>query len=286
MKHFGIALILAGMGWLSASAQVTLDLRLDQNEFLPGESMPLAVKITNMSGQQLHFGADPGWLTFNVESTDGFDVVKISEVPVPGEFDLFSSQAGTKFVDLAPHFQINRTGHYKVTAVLHLKDWAASIVSPPKDFDVVNGAKLWSQNFGVPSAGGPPEMREYSLEKANYLRSQLRLYLQLTDAAESRIYKVIALGPMVSFGYPEEQVDRTSQLHVLWQTGAQSFSYCVISTDGLVVQRDLYDLIDSRPRLKVDDNGDVAVVGGNKRIPANDIPTVHPPDALPPLTQK
>ena len=283
MKHFVIGLILAGMAWLHASAQVTLDLRLAQNEFLPGESIPLAVKITNLSGQKLHFGGEPGWLTFSVESTDGFDVVKNSEVPLPEEFDLFSSQAGTLHVDLAPSFQISRTGHYKVTAVLHLKDWAASIPGTPKEFDIVNGVKLWSQNFGIPTSAGPPEMREYSLEKANYLREQLRLYLQLTDAAESRIFKTIALGPMVSFGFPEQQVDRVSQLHVLWQTGAQSFSYCVISPDGEILKRDLYELINSRPKLNVDDNGEVSVVGGMKRIPATDIPPVHPPDELPPL---
>jgi len=36
----------------------------------------------------------------------------------------------------------------------------------------------------------------------------------------------------------------------------------------------------------VDDNGDVSVVGGVKRVPAADIPTVHPPDSLPPASQK
>ncbi len=286
MRLFSIALMLAALGWFRAAAQVTVDLRLDQNEFLPGEAIPLAVKITNQSGQQLHFGGGPGWLTFGVESTDGFNVVKISEVPVPGDFDLFSSQSGTLHVDIAPSFQLSRIGHYKITAVLHLKDWADRINSPPKDFDLVTGVEIWSQQFGLPSAGGPPEMREFSLQKANYLREQLRLYLQVTDAAESRIYKVVALGPMVAFGYPEEQVDRNSELHVLWQTGAQSFSYCVVSPDGAVVQRDLYELVNSRPKLKVDENGDVSVVGGVKRVPAADIPAVHLPDALPPVSQK
>ncbi len=278
--------MLATFGWFRATAQVTVELRLDQTEFLPGESIPLAVKITNQSGQQLHFGGQPGWLTFGVESSDGFDVVKTSEVPVPSDFDLFSSQSGTLHVDIAPSFQLSRIGHYKITAVLHLKDWPASINSPPKEFDLVNGVQIWSQQFGLPSAGGPPEMREFSLQKANYLRQQLRLYLQVTDAAESRIYKVTALGPMVAFGYPEEQVDRNSQLHVLWQTGAQSFSYCVVSPDGHLLQRDLYELVNSRPKLKVDENGDVSVVGGVKKVPASEIPTVHPPDALPPVSQK
>jgi hypothetical protein len=272
---------------LRASAQLTVEISMDQDEFLPGEAVPLAVKITNLSGQQLHFGADPGWLTFSVESVDGLNVVKKSEVPVLGQFDLFSSQLGIKRVDIEPSFDISRIGRYKVTAYLHIKDWAVTVNSQPATFDVITGAKLWSQNFGVPSTNGVPEMREFTLEKANYLREQLRLYVQLTDARESRVFRVFALGPMVSFGYPEEQIDRTSQLHVLWQTGGQSFSYCILSPDGVVLHRDVYDIFGgSRPKLNVDDNGDVSVVGGVKRVPASEIPQVQMPDALPPALSK
>ncbi len=283
MKTFVIALILAGLTCFRAAAQISVEVKTDQDEFLPGEAVLLAVKITNLSGQQLHLGADAGWLTFSVESTDGFDVVKISEVPVQGSFDLFSSQAATKLVDIGPHFEMIRTGRYKVTALLHIKDWSATITSPPKSIDVVNGAKLWSQNFGVPTTSGVPDMREFTLEKANYLRSQLRLYLQLTDAAETRVYKVVPMGPMVSFGFPEEQIDRNSELHVLWQTGAQSFSYCVVSPVGEIVQRDTYDLFNSRPKLKVSDDGEVSVVGGVRRVPASEIPAIQSPASLPPM---
>ncbi len=286
MKTFAIALVLSGMVLLRASAQLTVEISMDQDEFLPGEAVPLAVKITNLSGQQLHLGADPGWLTFSVESVDGMNVIKKSEVPVLGQFDLFSSQLGIKRVDIEPSFDISRIGRYKVTAYLHIKDWAVTVNSQPATFDVITGAKLWSQDFGVPSTNGVPEMREFTLEKANYLREQLRLYVQLTDARESRVFKVFALGPMVSFGYPEEQIDRTSQLHVLWQTGGQSFSYCILSPDGVVLHRDTYDIFSSRPKLNVDDNGDVSVVGGLKRVPASEIPQVQMPDALPPALSK
>jgi hypothetical protein len=281
MKTFVIALALTGLVLFRASAQVSVDITTDQDEFLPGEAVPLAVKITNQSGQQLHFGVDSSWLTFSVESVDGFAVVKNSEVPVQGAFDLFSSQAGTKMVDIEPYFQMNRTGRYKVTAVLHIKDWSVTIASQPKIFDVVNGVKLWSQAFGMPSTSGIPEMREFSLEKANYLRQQLRLYVQLTDANESHVFKVAALGPMVAFGYPEEQVDRGSQLNVLWQTGARTFNYCLIAPDGSIVRRDTYDLVTSRPKLKVDEDGNVIVVGGVRRIPASEIPAIQSPAALP-----
>jgi len=51
------------MAFFRASAQVDIDLSLDQDYFLPSEAIPLAVKITNRSGQQLHLGADADWLT-------------------------------------------------------------------------------------------------------------------------------------------------------------------------------------------------------------------------------
>src|ERR1700679_3174953 len=286
MKTFAIAFILSGMVLLRASAQLTVEISMNQDEFLPGEAVPLAVKITNLSGQQLHLGADPGWLTFSVESVDGFNVRRESEVPVPGQFDLFSSQAGITHVDIEPSFDISRIGRYKVTAYLRIKDWSVTVNSQPATFDVITGAKLWSQDFGVPSTNGVPEMREFTLEKANYLREQLRLYVQLTDASESRVFKVFALGPMVSFGYPEEQIDRTSQLHVLWQTGGQSYNFFIPSPDGVVLHRDIYDIFGSRPKLNVDDNGDVSVVGGVKRVPASEIPQVQMPDALPPALSK
>ena len=122
-----------GLAWLtlfSASAQVTVDLVLDQDQFLPTETLPVAVRITNRSGQPLHLGADADWLTFRVESVNGSVVVKKAEVPVQGEFDLGSSQVATKRVDLAPYFVLTRQGDYRVTATVRIKDWGVEIPSP------------------------------------------------------------------------------------------------------------------------------------------------------------
>ena len=137
------------MAFFRASAQVDLDLSLDQDYFLPSETIPLAVKITNRSGQQLHLGADADWLTFNVEADDGFVVIKNAEVPVTGAFDLETSQLAIKRVDLQPYFSMTKPGRYHVIATLHIKDWSAQMASQPKHFDVIAGAKLWSQDFGV-----------------------------------------------------------------------------------------------------------------------------------------
>jgi hypothetical protein len=279
--------ILALLAFFRAPAQVSVELVLDQDQFLPSESVPVAVKITNRSGERVHFGADADWLTFSVESVDGFVVVKHAEVPVAAEFDLESSQSGTQVVDLQQYFAMSRSGRYRVTATLRLRAWTALVTSAAKEFDVINGARLWEQQFGVPTdAGGPPQMRKYVLEEANYLKSQLRLYVRVSDAAESQVIKVSAIGPMVSFSEPEEQVDRMSYLHVLYQSGAQMFTYARIAPDGEVAQRETYDYFTTRPRLVVNDSGEVAVVGGVRRMKPGELPVAPLPSKTMPAPAK
>jgi hypothetical protein len=258
---------------------------LDQDQFLPSESLPVAVRITNRSGQLLHLGADANWLTFSVTSVDNFVVTKLGEVPVQGEFDLGTSQMATKRVDLGPFFNLSRQGSYRVIATLHLKDWNVEIPSAPQSFDVIDGAKLWSQSFGVPAPAGAtngvPQVRKYTLEQANYLRSQLRMYVQVSDEAERNIYKVRAIGPMVSFSQPEAQLDRRNNLHVIYQSGARVFTYTVVNPDGDIVQQENYDYLNTRPRLQTDDPGDITVLGGVRRVKPDDMPLVRPPSEIP-----
>jgi hypothetical protein len=280
MKTFLVS-VLALLAFFRASAQVDVEVTLEQEQFLSGESLPVAVKITNRSGQPLHLGADASWLTFSVESADGFVVIKNADVPVKGEFDLASSQLAIKRVDLAPYFVISKQGRYHIIATLRIKDWSVEVSSPAKMFDVITGAKLWEQDFGVPATNGAPEVRKYVLEQANYLRAQLRLYLQVSDAAESRIYKVVALGPMVSFGQPEAQVDRFSNLHVLWQSGASVFAYTVVNPAGEIARQEIYDYFTTRPRLGVNGAGETVVVGGVRRMKPNELPQVQAPNELP-----
>jgi hypothetical protein len=287
-----ILLPILGLAWLasfSAPAQLSVEITMDQEQFLPSETLPVAVRISNRSGQTLHLGADADWLVFNVESADGFVVVKNAEVPVSGEFDVESSQVATKRVDLQPYFGLTRPGRYKVTATVRIKDWKAELASPAKNFDVISGVQLWSQDFGVPAPAGvaaaAPEVRKYVLQEANYLRSQLRLYVLVSDATGSHVFKVLQIGTMVSFSQPETQLDGTSNLHILWQSGAATFVYVVVNPDGGLVQQEIYDYVSARPRLNVNADGSIVVVGGSRRTSvkesSDEMPMANPPPSAP-----
>ena len=281
MKVAGLCLILLAVALAPVSAQVTVTATLEQDQFLPGEALRVAVRITNRSGETLHLGSEPDWLTFSVESKDHEEVVpKLGDVPVQGEFTLESSRVATKRVDLAPYYQISHVGRYAIRAIVRIKDWKIQITSPPQSFDIIDGAKLWEQEVGVPgtaTAANPiPEVRKFILQQANYLRSELRLYVRLTDASGTKTFRVFSVGPMVSFGRPEPQVDKFSNLHLLYQDGPHTFNYTVVNPDGKIIVHHVYEYLETRPRLQPDGSGSIVVIGGVRRITPNDVPPPKP----------
>lgn len=282
-----------GVVWLlslvSLCAQVTVEVQPEQKQFLPGEKLAVAVRITNLSGQPLRLGADADWLSFDVESRNGFVVSERQKLPLLGEFTLESSKMAIKRVDLAPGFDLGQLGRYTVMATVRVKEWSREFTSKPAFFDVIQGTKLWEQEFGMPlrddRTTATPEVRKYMLQQVNYLK-ELKLYLRITDAADTNTIKVLLLGQMISFSRPEPQVDRQSQLHLLWQTGARSFAYRVMNPDGEVTVSQTHDYAASRPRLAVNEQGDINVQGGQRRRTRDDLPageTIAPaePPALP-----
>lgn len=279
---------------LDASAQVTVEVVLDEPEFLRDESMFVKVRVSNRSGQALKLGQAEDWLTFNVQGLDGHTVEKHSAPSVAGEFTVESAQAATKTVNLMPHFGFSQPGRYTVSASVRVPQWNDDFISPAKTFHIIRGARVWEQEFGLPRKEGAPQMRLYSLVRATGMK-QTRLYARVTDPGDNQVYRVVPLGPVVAFGKPEAQVDRLSQLHVLLQNGPRSFSYAALSPDGDWVARQTFDYTDTRPVLRVNDAGRVLVAGGLRRFSATDLPpnatgaasesisTSNPPSALPPI---
>ena len=68
MKTTGLWLVIVWAAIGCASAQVTVEVTQDQQQFLPGEAVKAAVRITNLSGQELNLGGEEDWLSFSMES--------------------------------------------------------------------------------------------------------------------------------------------------------------------------------------------------------------------------
>jgi hypothetical protein len=287
MKKLFTAILVLLTSLSRVPAQVTAEITMNQEHFLLGETVPVAVRVTNRSGQKIKLGEDADWLTFTLEKRGGNVVAKLSDPPVQGEFTLESGQTGIRRVELTPHFALDRNGLYRLIANVRVKAWDSTITTAPKEFDIINGAKVWSQEFGMPLPAGvtnrAPEVRSYSLEQANYLRTQLRLYLRITDVDASRVIKVMNVGPMVSISKPDPQIDRANNLHVLYQHTAHGYLYVVITPEGEIVLRQTHEIANGRPKLVGDENGKFRVVGGMRLPTENDVPGLKlmEPDAAP-----
>jgi len=275
MKFWILSLMAFCVSLLEARAQLSVELILDQQQFLKDESMPIKVKITNRSGQTLHFGKESDWLTFSVDSRDGSLVSKLREVSVSGEFDLESATVATREVDVMPCFDFSQPGRYNVAATIKVHDWDKEISSKPAVVEVKRGSKIWEQQFGVPQKQGLPETRKYILQQAALLKEQT-LYVRVTDADENRTFRVFPAGRLLSFSRPEAQVDRESKLHLLFQNGPHSFLYTVVKPDGDLFLRQTYDFVGGQSvRLRQQEDGFIFVSGGVRRIQPDE--AVAPP---------
>ncbi len=261
---------------LTAAAQLSVEVVADQDQYLRDESIPIKVRITNRSGQPLTLGTDTEWLVFSVDCVDRPTVARTGEPDILGEFTVESSQVGTRTVDLSSCFDFSQPGRYSITATVRIKKWNDQMSSRPKMVEVVRGTRIWEQEFGVPVEGSAPETRKFVLQQAHYLK-RLELYARISDAADQRVFRVFPLGVLVSFSKPEAQVDRSSHLHVLFQTGARAFAYYVIDPDGQVTVRQTHDYAGSRPVLRVGDKGTIYVAGGARRQTVGDVPAAAAP---------
>ena len=277
MKTVCLAFVLALAATSRLSAQVTVKVVMPEDQFLPGEAIVAEAQIVNRSGQTLNLGSEDNWLTFSVEAHDNnFVVSKNGDVPVKEPFALQTGERAKRSVDLQPYFSLNKPGRYTVTATVIIRQWGQQLTSDPASFDIIEGSKVWEQDFGVPRGTNntaPPEVRKYILQQANYLHTRLRLYVRVTDAA-GRTFKVVPVGPYLSFSDPEPQLDKLNRLHLLYQDGAHSFSYTVFNPDGDMIKREAYDFT-TRPRIQLDKDGNLTVVGGNRHPKPDDIPPMQ-----------
>ena len=257
--------------FVTARAQVEIQLEFDQNQFLPHEKTELILRMINYTGEPLRLGEQPGWIRFSVENIDGTVVNRIEDLEETGAFTLKPSARGTLRFNLAPLFKLDQIGRYKVTATVSTGSRNEHIVSAPVEFEIMSGVVLWEREFGF--AGSQGTRRKYMIQQANYL-NRPRLYASVTDPLDASACRVIRLGTVVSFNPPSDfMLDATNRLHVIHQVGADDFIHHCIGSHGDVIIRNIYANRSGRPSLGMNDDGEVTVIHGRRKPNPGDIPS-------------
>lgn len=268
---------IAALGFAAtAQAQVRVEVRFDGEQYIANEPLIAHVRIVNDSGVTLHLGEGNEWLSFAVETMEGPFARQFRLPDIAHGFDLESSHTATKHVDLAPCFDLIRSGKYKVVATVKVPAFNTTFASPGKVFYIVAGSRMWEKQFGVPpelapaDANGLPEMRKYMLIQA-LSGKDTKFYARVTDRYERNI-RVIPIGTLVSFSKPEPQLDKWNNLHVLYQIGARTFVYSVVNPDGQLLARETHEISDTRPTMVMNDEGHIVIKGGRRHPSVDDVP--------------
>lgn len=273
-KFLSLCVLLAGI--LAARAQVTVEIQLDEQQYLRGEAVPLRVKISNFSGQTLQAGEDADWLAFLVTGEDGKAVRATATMPPVKPFTIESAKTVALRVDLAPYYDLQAAGRYAVSARIKFNQLEKEFGTEPKKFDIISGVKVWEKEVGVPGRT-PPVVRKFALQQATFFK-ETRLYARVTEGSDSGIVGVVPLGALPSAGRPEAAVDSSSQMHVIFQAGQRNFIYSIITPEGDLIIRQTHEITATRPRLRAEADGRIVVSGGARKISANDLPPPPKPE--------
>jgi hypothetical protein len=253
---------------LAACAQLSVQVKMARDELLLYESIRMDVSIRNFSGQTMELGSQDGvpWLKFLVTDESGSTISPVGEPFMPGPVKIEPGQTATLTADLLPHFDLRQRGIFIARAAVNAG--VAQALSAPIKFTIINGREIWKQTVGLPVTAERTneEYRTYSLQLRRSETEEV-LYAGVQDEAHDLVYGMIRLGEFIALGEPSVKVDNKGQLHVLYQNGPHAINYTCIDPYGKAVKNLVYSDILSSPQLIAEEDGSVAVHGGEQVYP-------------------
>jgi hypothetical protein len=264
MRSAAICLSLTLTG--AMAAPLSVQLRCDSDSYLVYEAIPVVVNLHNYTGRaiQIDEADQKSSLDFVVTSESGA-IIRALKRPTFGQPVIIpSGQTVTETIDLLPLYELRERGTYRIQAVVRTEVGTAE--SLPARITLINGRELWSQLVGLPvSEGDPQQYRTFALLVGRDRRENT-LYASVRDDAHSIVYSLVPLGSYLSTLQPQARVDRSGNLHVLFQNGPRSYGYVQIDPFARPTGRAAYSDFLSPPTLTVND-GEVSVTGGEQTYP-------------------
>ncbi len=249
----------------TASAQLSVRLRLDREKYLLYEPVSATVQVDNFGAAALKLddAESAPWLRFEVLHKNGRRASVVGSGFLAGSTTLKPGEAVARSANLVAFYNIRDVGEYRVRAIVKAAGLGGGFVSNELAFFVVGGRMIWTKSVGVAGNKDKNTWRTYSLLTLR-IDPYDRLYARVENEREELVYGVIPLGPSVTLGAPQAEVDRQARLHVLHQIAPRHFNYAVISMNGAVLNRDSYSDFESRPELRRAEDGDLKVIGGER----------------------
>lgn len=243
-----------------ANAQLSIRMTMSKTSYLLNEPVTATLHITNHAGRQIILRSDgvTPWLNFHL-SNKGRTIpsarrMNYRSVVIP------TGQTVARTVNLSTTFSLGNVGNYTCTANIKMPGQARNgFISNRCQFTVATGRASWTQRAGVP--GSATDTRIYKLVNFTGNRS-MELYAQVDSGRSGANIATIPLGKVISFRQPVATLDRSNNMHTVYQVKPDLFTYVKISPSGRVLNTAHYKRgAVGNPRL-VPVGGEIKVAGG------------------------
>jgi hypothetical protein len=259
------------LGAEKSAAQINVQLDFKRQLFVLYEPIVAVVSIDNLSGRPLVLENvdEQRWFGFTIETGDGRPVPPINPDYELAPVAIAPGEKLTRAVNLTPLFPMQEFGPYRVKATVYAEAFGRFFSSRPETVEITDGRPIWQEVVGVPGGEGAPQLRTVTLLTHKLSRST-RLYARIEDKQRGKIYAMHQLGPYLSFGRPDVELDQRNEVHVLQNSAPKQFLYTHLGLAGEILGQQAYLEAGGRPQLVKDKQGQVQVVGGRPYTPGEE----------------
>lgn len=256
-----LALLIFAAG--TARAQIQVELKFKRVQYVAYEPVIANVQITNLAGRDIELRDEDGqrWFGFEVTANEGRLIAPNEQEPEP-PLKIEAGKTVVRKVNLTPRFPVQEFGTYHARANVFFADLNKFYYSAGKVFQVTDARPIWQRTVGIPEgrpgAGGT---RTYSL-LSNRFPDHTKLYVRVEDKSTGAVYSTYSLGRIIAVDEPQAELDQSNHLHVLHCAAPRTWAYSQVDLNGELLAHSTFMETKSRPRLRRNPNGAVAVKGG------------------------
>jgi len=265
-RFLALALLCALAPSLHAQINVTMD--IPRHLYLSYEPIVATVKITNMTGRDITLSdQEPNkWFGFEILDSKGAPIPPIAADYHLPPLTIPMGETVKRKVNLVNLYPVTDYGIYHIRAAVYFADLDKYFQSGPAAIEVTEGTTLWQQKVGIPDGQrNAGQYRTYTL--MSFRNQDNILYVRIEDEDAGVVYGTYPLGRLIDGYPPEAQVDLLSQLHIIDMVAPKEYLYTRLSPNGDMLGQQDYTDLKTRPHLKKQPDGDVAIAGGIEVLP-------------------
>lgn len=265
------------------SAQVVINMQMNQNIFLQFESVFAKITFRNLSAHALAFGERKGLrgtLRFDINHLSGRGtsyVPPISPANMPSLVGVIIPPGSTHEVifRVSDYYDFRKPGNYTIKAVLFHPQLRSGYESATRSIKVTVGQKVWGPvSVGIPESGktktptdpmtGTKKIQTRNYSIVSYYTGRVSLYaLVIDDKDRTYLVKRIGfdLGPELK---PKCEIDFLSRLNIMIAASPNVFAYYQYNVDGVLEQKQVYIKSSTTPTLVLDSKTGVVMPAGGR----------------------